>query len=1089
MIFLFYHIVDEVISCTFLSEVTLDGSMGTAGSLAGPDFQITEDLGQRTGGNLFHSFGQFNINSAESATFSGSAGIKNVISRVTGGQTSTIDGAFRSTIPGANVYFLNPSGVIFGENASLDVQGSFHASTADYLKFKDGGKFETGVATTNPILATAAPEAFGFLDDTPAKIEILGGNNKLFKVPAGESLSLIGGDINIDDRSLYAPSGQVILASAGSTGELIFNESGIDTSSFTKGGNIHISHAVNNPITTIGNDRTIADIDVTANTGGKIFIRGGRMVMENANIWAHTGNGNGGGIDIGLSGNLNINGVLEESQLEETTTSGLTVFALGKGNAGHIVLNIDELNLTHGTKINSATGASGKGGNIAINTNNLNLLDAGLINSSVSETGQGKGGNIDIESSNTILLDGFYGGIQSQTFGKGDSGNISVKSEKLDIRNGAWINSATSSSGNGGNLFVDSNEIVLTNDEIIPANDFGTILPTGITSNVFPSNDMDITHGNSGDLTISADNLTISNGAYVSILNSGQGNSGDISIDSDKILLTNTLDPGQNSTGIQANVFGTGNGGKIMLLSNELMIKNGTEISATTHGIGQGGNVEIDSPTLVLTGIESNISSDTTFHTGNAGDISIQSMHMELHDGATLSSRTAGFGMGGDINVNSSTILLSGEETGFFTTSDLTSMKNAGNLTINSDYLDMRSGAMLDTTTHSQGVEGYLDFASKTPGFLDLIGLNSLPLDENKNSFGNGGIMTLNINHLDINNSIIGASTFGKGLAGMIDVKAQTIFIKDNHTDNFVGIASQSEEGASGKAGDITIETSSLELLNDARISSSTLSTGQAGDIKITADSISLDDAALIQSVSDNHLTNIDINEGSTIAKSGNILISINDVLRIENGGAITVATAKANAGKIQIEGSGNIILNDSKINTSINDGKGVGGDISINTPIVVLDSSNIVAQAKEGKGGNILISGFLFQSPSSLVDASSKLSANGKLNINPDTNISGSIAVLPETVLDTSNLLNDHCGTYSKEKSNSFVVKERGGMPLSPKELVPSTFIDFSTQKVKDTNPLEYNDKSQPQQIDNFKLSSNNIPCVLNSSEIKNRN
>ena len=259
----------------------------------------------------------------------------------------------------------------------------------------------------------------------------------------------------------------------------------------------------------------------------------------------------------------------------------------------------------------------------------------------------------------------------------------------------------------------------------------------------------------------------------------------------------------------------------------------------------------------------------------------------------------------------------------------------------------------------------------------------------------------------------------------------------------------------------------------------STFNTGQAGDIKIAADSILLDDAASIESASTNHLINVDIDEDSIIAKSGNILITINDILRIKNGSAIKVTTAKVNASGIEINGNGNIILNDSKISTSVNDGKGSGGDITTTTPIVALDSSNFIAQAKEGKGGNILISGFLFQSPSSLVDASLKLSANGKLNIKPDTNISGSIAVLPETVMDTSNLLNDHCGTYSKEKSNSLVVKERCGMPLSPKELVPSTFIDFSTQKVKDTNPSEYNDKSQPQQIDNLKLSSNNIPCV----------
>ncbi|MEE9303115.1 MAG: hypothetical protein V3U84_04940, partial [Thiotrichaceae bacterium] len=74
------------------SEVTLDGSVGPAGALTGPDYKVTENLGKRAGSNLFHSFGRFNLNASESATFSGSTGIKNVISRVTGGQTSTIDG-------------------------------------------------------------------------------------------------------------------------------------------------------------------------------------------------------------------------------------------------------------------------------------------------------------------------------------------------------------------------------------------------------------------------------------------------------------------------------------------------------------------------------------------------------------------------------------------------------------------------------------------------------------------------------------------------------------------------------------------------------------------------------------------------------------------------------------------------------------------------------------------------------------------------------------------------------------------------------------------------------------------------------------
>jgi filamentous hemagglutinin family protein len=152
------------------SEVTLDGSLGVTSALRGPDFQITEDLGTRAGSNLFHSFGRFNLNSSQSATFSGSPGINNVIGRVTGGQTSTIDGTLRVSIPNANLYLLNPAGVIFGENATLDVPGSFHASTANYLKLQDGVRFNSGAATTPQVLTTAAPEAFGFLGENPAGI-------------------------------------------------------------------------------------------------------------------------------------------------------------------------------------------------------------------------------------------------------------------------------------------------------------------------------------------------------------------------------------------------------------------------------------------------------------------------------------------------------------------------------------------------------------------------------------------------------------------------------------------------------------------------------------------------------------------------------------------------------------------------------------------------------------------------------------------------------------------------------------------------------------------------------------------------------
>ena len=127
------------------AQVTLDGTLGRSGALSGPEYAITADLGQQVGGNLFHSFETFTIQRGESATFSGPASVSHILGRVTGGQVSRIDGVVRSTIPGASLYLLNPAGVLFGENARLDVPGSVHTTTADYVRLSDGGRFDAHI--------------------------------------------------------------------------------------------------------------------------------------------------------------------------------------------------------------------------------------------------------------------------------------------------------------------------------------------------------------------------------------------------------------------------------------------------------------------------------------------------------------------------------------------------------------------------------------------------------------------------------------------------------------------------------------------------------------------------------------------------------------------------------------------------------------------------------------------------------------------------------------------------------------------------------------------------------------------------------
>ncbi len=211
------------------ADITTDGTVGPAqtlvpGGTTGQDYTIPADLGTQKGSNLFHSFGQFNVDTGERATFTGPSDIQNIINRVTGGNASRIDGMLTCDITGANLWLLNPFGILFGPNASLDTSGSFHASTADYLKLSDGGVFYTDPSKTSS-LTTAPPSAFGFLSAGPADIDIMG---SFLKVGNGESLSMVGGDIRIESGHLVAPGGRVILAGLASPGTVAIEPDGLN---------------------------------------------------------------------------------------------------------------------------------------------------------------------------------------------------------------------------------------------------------------------------------------------------------------------------------------------------------------------------------------------------------------------------------------------------------------------------------------------------------------------------------------------------------------------------------------------------------------------------------------------------------------------------------------------------------------------------------------------------------------------------------------------------------------------------------------------------------------------------------------------
>ena len=261
------------------AEVVLDGTLGQKGAVAGPNYVITDKMGSRAGSNLFHSFQTFNINTGESGTFTGPNSVQNVIGRVTGGTSSMIDGRLGCSIPGANLFLINPYGMMFGPNATLDVNGSFHASTADYLLLGDAGRFDA-VHPEQSVLTVDPPSAFGFLDDTAAPIKV---NGSYLKVPEGETLSLVGGDITLSDATLYAPGGEIDLVSVASSGQVTFGASGPGVDPFESLGDISITRSDAEHMKI--DDTEIGDVDVSGEGGGVVYVRGGNFYVDGGHVY------------------------------------------------------------------------------------------------------------------------------------------------------------------------------------------------------------------------------------------------------------------------------------------------------------------------------------------------------------------------------------------------------------------------------------------------------------------------------------------------------------------------------------------------------------------------------------------------------------------------------------------------------------------------------------------------------------------------------------------------------------------------------------------------------------------------------------
>lgn len=635
----------------------LDGKFGGSGSVAGPNYNITAQMGRTRGNNLFHSFSQFDLSAGEVASFTGPGNIQNILSRVTGGSRSSIDGTIRSEIPGANFFLINPNGVIFGANAAIDVSGTFAASSANYLKLADGARFMASLDADDSGLSSAPVSAFGFLGNTSGNIVIAPGS---VLSSAGGDITLVGGDVHLDGGKVQTGGGKIQVASVQSPGEIPTDFAALPAgdfkAAFPQAGQIRLENG--------------AQLDASGEGGGRIVIRGGGLVVDNSVVKSDTlGESAGQGIDIALTGDLNLSnggqvnsvsggglgeggdilidaqsvrldggGLVDENFNPTTqiaTTSGDAIAGGGPAKGGDITINAESVELVNSAQISSTTYGEGDAGRIEINADSIRL-DALLFTptqiTANTWQGGGKAGDVVINTGTLELVNGAT--ILAASFGSGLAGLIEIDAETVNLRSGGIITAGTFGSAPGGNVQVTAESLNIDGREPLSGENYLTGIQAITTSEEAPAP--------GGNIQIEVDHLNMKNGASLFSSSFGLGTAGTISVHASKNISLRAGSSINTSAPFSS-------GGDISVLAGSEIRLSSSQITASA-GL-DGGNIEVSAPDLIYL-LNSTLTAEadsTGSGFGNGGNLTIDPSFLILND-SSLISRSS-FGNGGNISI------------------------------------------------------------------------------------------------------------------------------------------------------------------------------------------------------------------------------------------------------------------------------------------------------------------------------------------------------------------------------------------------------------------------------------------------------
>ncbi len=946
------------------AQITPDRTLPNNSSVTvnGSTFNITG--GTQAGRNLFHSFQQFSVPTGGMASFLNGADIQNIISRVTGGSPSTIDGLIKASGT-ANLFFLNPNGIFFGANARLSIGGSFFASTANSLVFDNGYEFSATNPQAPPLLTINIPIGLRFRDNpgriTNQSVAVDTSNNPVgLQVSSGNTLALVGGDVNLSAGGrLTAAGGRIELGGLAGAGTV-----GLETNGNT--------FKLNFPSNSLLSNVTLADdarVAVQGNGGGDIVVntniftatKGGRLVELTE------GTGNGGDITVN-SNQFNISDIGQSG-----IGAGIyqQVIANASGNAGNIIVNTNSFNASSGALVenNVLSGGMGNAGDIKITSGSVAINSGAEIYGSTS--GKGNAANVFISAKDSVSLDNGYIFTTVESGAVGNGGNITISAGSFSLSNGGGLDTSTSGQGNAGSVFISAKgSVSLDNSDI-----FSNVEAGGV--------------GKGGNINISAGSLSLTNSAQLQTLvreasgtlQAGSGDAGNINVDVTGLVTIAGIN-GIYHSEIFSNIEtgATGNGGKITISSGSLSLSDGGRLDASTSGQGNAGSVFIRAKDSVsFAGNNTDIFSNVTEGgVGKGGDINISAGSLSLTDGAQLhtsvfqasNNQPAGRGNAGNVNIDvTGNVMIAGvngRSSEIFSTVGTGAMGNGGNITISSGSLSLSDGGRLNASIGGQGNAGNINV--DVTGNVTIAGVNN---GLNSGIFslvgtgavGNGGNITISSGSLSLSDGgILIASTLGNGDAGSVFISAKgLVSLAGSNTTIFSTV----ESGGVGKGGDINISAASLSLTDGAqlqtlvRAASNPLPAGRgnAGNVNIDVTG-----NVTIAGVNNGYPSEIFSNvQTGGMGNGGNITISSGS-LSLSDGGKLNASTdGQGNAGSVIVRAKNSVSLAGSStdiFSTVQSSGVGKGGDINITTGSLSLtNGAQLVASTfGQGSAGNVII-------------------------------------------------------------------------------------------------------------------------------------